>query len=1379
MKSCPPVLLLLVTTLQLVLICGVHPASAIVVLVRFNGGARVGHETNDGGQITKRDALFPQDGSGSFVNNYNDRTVNVTDNLESALQNLTSHTIVRFEPGNYTLEEFVLVRDVTNITLEADGDEGGVSIQCIEEAGLAFINVSYLSIRNITVDGCGFTGSDIDSTVDILDDIVNIFYVIPRVVRIAVLIGHCENITMESVTIKNTRGFGLVGINVIGNSLLSDVVFFNNTNAGVCIPIQFLNLSAFIGYDNRYQLGGAAAFMYFDYHDQARYQGNKFSLEIQNCKFTLNAECSYVYLNIIRQPGEGESRFINNIGYRLGGSGSLAIVLAQLQYGVDFSTMLSSFVNNSGIIGAGSLVSLFTGVQNTHVMFDDCLFDNNSVYFANDLRLPENVEYSLRSSEKNTTISFINSNFTNKPATTIGTLTILSNYYTPQNDIRNVIKVYIDRCFFSGNKAILGAAIIVYEYKISGFNVGIQVSIKDTDFIGNEIVTADEDATITISQSAGIVDIRNVNLTLQGNCSFIDNTGTALRAESSLVGVNGNITFLRNIGINGGALHLVSYAYLIMNRNSSVYFIENEARIGGGAIYVNENGINSYLVGGFADCFVHFTYDNFILCENCSDLNSSNVYVKFLGNVAPFGSGSMVYGSSLATCPWAQNLRSENPKLSVFEILDKQYKNVFDFDQTPNDPALVRSTSRNLRIKLEDSDNNVTEVFPGEIFYATISALDDFNNTISNNIVAAFASSETSSESSSKQNETVLIPFLGSNNFAVLNDSAGTRVPIKIRGTENQNVSLVIFSADGAGRAQEQIDVMLYSCGFGFKFDTSQYICACDPSLQSTGFDITCNIDTQEIIVPDGVWIGPFADQGEEIVVRECFFRYCKPGQRNIVIESPDETTVNFNVQCDDSMNRVGFLCGSCAEGYSAVLGTRRCRRCSNWYILLYPIFIAIGILAIFALRYLNITITAGFINGAIFYSNIVSIYGTTLVPGETLTNGAIVLVSFPTLNLGFETCLHDKMKTLEKVLWQLSFPFYLFILMGITTLLARTKCLKFNRSAGLGTIQAFATLLILCYVSVLEACIELIGFRRIVTTSGSSHVQWLSDPSIRYFGKEHGTLGFIAYLILFLYIIPLPFFLMFPSALYRSKYLGKFKPIYDAFWNPFKRQYRFFLGFRLIFRWIPFAVASFVQPPTNIFITNFLLILLFAFQINLQPFRSKWLNIIDSVFLLNLILLFLGSIYFWSEYNDSNSNRSLTTRNSYIYSNIFIILVFLLMLAIVVHHVILRFPKLKSFIGRLWNKTPLNKVYNFPSDKEATDADPGNSINGAREMTSTELDVSVDTNKHYSIKPQRAVVTSSELREPLLESGTSDLYEVNPSSTSERVINTFFPDST
>ena len=1088
--------------------------ATFAIVVRVNGDDR--HLT------VKRDtSARAQEGSGSLV----DVTDDGARNLVSTLRNVSSYTTIRLESGNYTLEEFILVQNVSGVTLEGNDNEKGVSILCAAGAGLAFVNVSYLTIRNITIDGCGFTGRDIENTIDILNETVNIFYTIPLVIRIGLLLGHCESLTMEHVIVKNTRGFGLVGINVIGISQIRNALFVNNTNPGVCSVLMYLpNPSDSIAYDSANQLGGAAVFMYFDYHDQTIYQGSKFMLSLQECTFSFNTECSLVYLNLLRSPGRGESRFVTNVGYRIGGSGAFALALAQLQYGINVTVTSSSFFNNSATFGGGYLITLFAGVHDTHVTFNDCWFNASATAIYSDVRQPAHIRYP--SPGRGTAISMLNSNFTNSLILTTGSLFIYSNYYTAVGNNDEVVKIYIERCLFTRNHAFIGSAIVIYEYKLNGFAVGMQVSIKDTDFIDNKILTADRDAVITVSQSAGTVDIRNVNLTLYGNCSFVDNTGTGLRAESSLVGVNGNITFLRNTGILGGGLYLVTYAYLIMNRNSSIYFVDNEARIGGGAIYVNENGLNSYLVGGFQDCFIHFSYDNFRLCEDCSDLDNYGVYVKFSGNSAASG-GSMVSGSSLFTCPWAYKFIVRENMLdltqSVFEILNQNYSNVFSFDQPPNKPALVRSTAATLKIAhLTESNSNITKVFPGQVFYANVSAVDDFNNTIAN-VIAAFASSDTPNV-----NRSTVMPFLSSNAFAVLSDNEPTTVPIRILGMENQSINLVVYSTDPAGRAQEQINIQLYSCGFGFVFDVREKICACDSRLESLG--ISCNNETQEIVVPDGVWIGPFRG---DIVVHECIFRYCQPGELRIIIQNPDDTDVNFDIQCDTSMNRVGFLCSSCRAGYSAVLGSRTCRQCSNSYILLFPVFIAIGILAIIFIRYLNITITAGFINGAIFYSNIVSLYGSTLVPGDTLTNGAIVLVSFPTLNLGFETCLHDKMNTLEKVWWQLSFPLYLFVLMAITSLLARTKYLKFNQSSGLSTIQTFATLLILCYVSVLEVCIELIGLRTIFTIEGTRHVQWISDPVVEYFGPEHGTLGFLAYLILVFYIIPLPFFLLFPSFLY------------------------------------------------------------------------------------------------------------------------------------------------------------------------------------------------------------------------------------------------------
>ena len=362
--------------------------------------------------LTIKRETSAQVGSGLFVDVTNDST---RSSLMSALLNVTSHTTIRLEPGNYVLEEFVLMQNVTNVTLEGNGEVLSVSILCTTRAGLAFINIPYLTIRNITVDGRGFTGGDIENTIDILNDTVNIFYVIPPVVRIGMLLGHCENLIMEHVIVKNTRGLGLMGVNVIGVSQLRNVLFFNNTNPGVCLNISILarafatNLtSGFIGYESANQIGGAAFFVFFDYHNQTIYQDQQFMLSLRECTFLMNAECSYIQnFNSLRSIGRGDSRFLRNAGYRLGGSGAFTLTLAQYQYGIDVNVISSSFRNNSATFGGGFATTLFAGVHNTHVTLDDCIFYGSSMLISNDVRLPANFQYRPYSSSRDTTISIL------------------------------------------------------------------------------------------------------------------------------------------------------------------------------------------------------------------------------------------------------------------------------------------------------------------------------------------------------------------------------------------------------------------------------------------------------------------------------------------------------------------------------------------------------------------------------------------------------------------------------------------------------------------------------------------------------------------------------------------------------------------------------------------------------------------------------------------------------------------------------------------------------------------------------------------------------------------------------------------------------------
>ena len=291
-------------------------------------------------------------------------------------------------------------------------------------------------------------------------------------------------------------------------------------------------------------------------------------------------------------------------------------------------------------------------------------------------------------------------------------------------------------------------------------------------------------------------------------------------------------------------------------------------------------------------------------------------------------------------------------------------------------------------------------------------------------------------------------------------------------------------------------------------------------------------------------------------------------------------------------------------------------------------IFVLLGILLIFTISFLRITITAGYVNGALFYANIVSLYGRNLVP-TAASSVRYVLASWLTLNLGIETCLHSGLTPLERIWWKLSFPLYLFILMILTTFIFRyCKCFS---GAGLSTLQAFATLMIMCYVSVLESCVELLGLVDISTLNGGSFKRWVSDPTLPYFQNTHGFLAFIACVLIVVYIIPLPLFLLSPSLVYRIKYLSKFNLFYDAFWNPFEPQFRFWLGLRLFFRWVAYSLIYFIDSPENTFVTDILLVVLLFFQLTFKPFIGKWRNALDGYFLLNLIVLFSGSLYFSS----------------------------------------------------------------------------------------------------------------------------------------------------
>ena len=113
------------------------------------------------------------------------------------------------------------------------------------------------------------------------------------------------------------------------------------------------------------------------------------------------------------------------------------------------------------------------------------------------------------------------------------------------------------------------------------------------------------------------------------------------------------------------------------------------------------------------------------------------------------------------------------------------------------------------------------------------------------------------------------------------------------------------------------------TCPPGFNISESARSCVCEPRLAqytnqcniTNGLGrITCDSSKQ-------FWIG-YDDSSHELILHpHCPFDYC--------VNDAEVFSLNItDMQC--AYNRSGLLCGRCKKGYSLVLSTSQCKKCTN-----------------------------------------------------------------------------------------------------------------------------------------------------------------------------------------------------------------------------------------------------------------------------------------------------------------------------------------------------------------------------------------------------------------------------------------------------------------
>ena len=208
----------------------------------------------------------------------------------------------------------------------------------------------------------------------------------------------------------------------------------------------------------------------------------------------------------------------------------------------------------------------------------------------------------------------------------------------------------------------------------------------------------------------------------------------------------------------------------------------------------------------------------------------------------------------------------------------------------------------------------------------------------------------------------------------------------------------------------------------------------CDRRLAS--FVSNCSRKKGTIQVNSNVWIEYVNSTNiTDYVIHACPFDYCVEKPVNISLTDQDE-------QC--AFNRTGILCGECEQGLSLVFASSQCQQCSNYYLFLLLPFALAGVALVAFILLLNMTVAKGTIHGLIFYANILAANQPIFLP----FNEQNILTVFISLNfdLGVEKCFYSGMNSYGKLMLQLVFPMYVFLLIAIVMIL----CDRSQRIAGL-----------------------------------------------------------------------------------------------------------------------------------------------------------------------------------------------------------------------------------------------------------------------------------------------------------------------------------------
>ena len=545
----------------------------------------------------------------------------------------------------------------------------------------------------------------------------------------------------------------------------------------------------------------------------------------------------------------------------------------------------------------------------------------------------------------------------------------------------------------------------------------------------------------------------------------------------------------------------------------------------------------------------------------------------------------------------------------------------------------------------------------------------------------------------------------------------------------------------GLSKQRVNITFLPCVCPVGFERVPPNINCSCNCDKRLTQYISNCSIENGTIQVNKNVWIKYInsTNSTSKYITHDCPFDYC--------VEKP--ATLSLTYQDDQcAFNRTGTLCGECDEGLSLVFASSECQQCSNYYLFLLLPFAVAGIALVAFILILNMTVATGTIHGLIFYANILAANRSIFLPFDT-PNFLTVFISWLNLDLGIQTCFYNRMDSYGKIMLQLVFPAYVFLLIAtIIVLCAHSQ--KIARLLGKKNPEAtLYTLVLLSYSKLIRLIIRALQFTTIRYPDGTHETVWLYDANVLYFTASHIPRLITAIVIPLLgtvYTTLLLFGQLFNHCSeYRvmkwttHKYYIHFMKAHHA---PLSDKHRYWVGLLLLARLAHYIVSAFVTDYTVITSASFLAFLLILYkQLIGRIYRARWLDSLESLFLVNLTVLGIATLLL----------RYVTNGNQQALAIVSMSVTFIAFLALVLYHILcscgIRPGDILSRQAvmsrrRSYQRIPSRGIDHFEDEPLTDDGNMNETAPG-----------------HYNSPPIRIAAHDDQLREPALD----DLIPVRP----------------